>query len=101
MASTDTFMLQLRGEIDLARSGELTALIDDYDRTTARHVIIDLSEVTFCDSQGLTFLVQMNSIARERDGDVTLVNPPETVQNLLRITRLDDRFRYEDRVFLP
>ncbi len=100
MYGTGPFLLQLCGEIDLARSSELATHASDFERTTSRHVVIDLSQVTFCDSQGLTFFVRMHAIARQRDGDVTLVNTPGTLRNLLRITSLENRFRYEERVFL-
>lgn len=101
MPVNGSFLLQLHGEIDLARSSELATLLDDFAGTDARKAVIDLSEVTFCDSQGVSFLVRMHSIARHRDGDVTLINAPGAVQNLLRITNLSDRFRYEDRMFCP
>jgi len=96
-----SFLLQLHGEIDLARSAELAALVHDFAGTDARRAVIDLSEVTFCDSQGVSFFVRMQAIARYRDGDVTLINTPCAVQNLLRITKLTERFRYEDHMFLP
>jgi len=99
--ATGSFLLQLSGEIDLSRAAALELDSADFLASCARHAVIDLSEVTFCDSQGLNFLVRMEAIARAREGDVTLVNTPGPVRNLLRITSLQDRFRYEERVFLP
>jgi len=97
----ETFLLQLYGEIDLARAGALESHSDDFLASTAQHAVIDLSRVTFCDSQGLNFFVRLERTARDREGDVTLVNAPAAVRNLLRITSLEDRFRYEDRLAVP
>ena len=100
MSSNRSFLLQLHGEIDLARADELAALVGDFTTADAQHAVVELTHVTFCDSQGLDFFVRMHAIASDRDGDVTLLNTPDSVRSLLRITNLEDRFRYEERVAL-
>jgi anti-sigma B factor antagonist len=94
-------VVELSGEIDLSRKAELDGYIEKYRLCTRRHVVIDASELTFCDSTGLGFLVRLLDIAQDRDGDVTLLNTPDRLRHLLKTTNLEERFRYEERVHLP
>jgi anti-sigma B factor antagonist len=94
-------LVELRGEIDLSRKPELDAYTQTYRLSPRRHVVVDASELTFCDSTGLGFLVRLLDIAQQRDGAVTLVNTPDRLRYLLKLTTLEERFRYEERVHIP
>jgi anti-sigma B factor antagonist len=96
---TNSFIVVLAGEIDIARADELDGLVGDYQRSDCRRVEVDLSRVSFCDSQGIALLVRLWQSARERDGDVTLVNASSQLRRTLKITGLLDCFRYDERVF--
>ena len=98
MSSNRSLLFQLYGEIDLAREDELAAHMADFTTADAKHAVIELTHVTFCDSQAVNFFVRIHAIASDRDGDVTLLNTPDSVRSLLRMTNLEDRFRYEERV---
>ena len=83
--------LVLRGEIDGARRDEasraLAAVV-----TAAVPVEIETAEVTFIDSSGIAFLVQVQAIGADEGFPVTLVEPSEIVIDVLRMIGLDDRF---------
>lgn len=64
----------------------------------ARHVIIDLSQVTFVDSSGLGALIVARKSARQGGGSMSLVSPPAVVRRLLGSTQLHDVFAIYDSV---
>ncbi len=53
-----------------------------------RRVVLDLGEVAFIDSQGLGALISSLKTLRAEEGDLKLVNVPEAVDSVLRITKL-------------
>ena len=78
--------LRARGELDLATAPVLAAVLNDQRR---RYVHLDMSEVRFCDSAGLTALVEAHRDLLSRQGSLTLVGASPRIQRLLRITGLD------------
>jgi anti-sigma B factor antagonist len=71
-----------QGEIDLSTvpvlRGALTTAV-----SLGRHVIVDLSDVTFIDSTGFRELLVHRRICRENDRLMVLVNPKERVQRVI------------------
>lgn len=55
-------------------------------------LIIDMSEVQFCDSSGLSALLIADRTMREHGGAVHLVHVHEKVIDLMRISQLDRVF---------
>ena len=77
------------GEVDGALRPEASAaLASALDRDLP--VIIDTSRVTFIDSTGIAFLVQLYTIGREEGLAVTLRNPPAVVSDVLAMLGVDD-----------
>jgi anti-anti-sigma factor len=62
----------------------------------ARHVVIDLAQVTFVDSSGLGALIVARKSARQGGGSMSLVSPPAVVRRLLGSTQLHDVFAIYD-----
>jgi len=58
-----------------------------------KHFALDMSGVTFIDSLGLAALVSGLKLARQRGGDVVLVNPSDRVRTILELTVMDKVFR--------
>lgn len=52
------------------------------------HVVMDLGNVGFIDSQGLGTLISCLKVLRQSEGNLTLTNLSESVEAVLRITRL-------------
>jgi anti-sigma B factor antagonist len=84
------FTLKPDGEVDMARAEELQpgwlAAVDEH---RPERLVIDLSDVTFIDSGGLSLLVILNGKQAERGGTTILANPAPTVRRVLAITALD------------
>jgi anti-anti-sigma factor len=85
----DTATVSVAGEIDLHTVAGLEAeAVRAIEQTPAR-LILDLAEVTFCDSQGLAALVRVDRLARTRGGHLTIVNATRIVARVMQITGLN------------
>jgi anti-anti-sigma factor len=81
--------LTVAGEIDFATHRILlSALVDELERGHQR-IVLDLREVTFCDSTGLGVLVRVHQQAAADGGWLRLVGPTAGVRRALEITNLD------------
>jgi len=91
-------LLDLRGRITLGAETEaLRTKLKQLLQAGHRHVILNLGEVTYLDSVGLSSLVVGFTSARKAGGDLKLLHLPRGVHQLLQITRLSTVFEvYED-----
>lgn len=87
----ETSVVDMWGEIDVAlRSEASAALANALDRDMP--VVIDTSKVTFMDSTGIAFLVQLYTIGTEEGLQVSLRNPPNVVTDVLEMLGVIDIF---------
>jgi anti-sigma B factor antagonist len=56
------------------------------------YCIIDIANINYMNSSGLSMLIRILTKFRNRDGDVALVNPSDSVRKLLVITKLNAIF---------
>ena len=89
----ETLLLHLSGEIDLANSGELASALCPASMTSARRVIVDLSDVTYLDSASLNVLVNGKGTL-DRYGTALRGHrkPRKSRVPPARLTRLSERF---------
>lgn len=66
-------VVEVSGEITFSNVGELNRRLNAALTGDTRHVVVDLTEVTFIDSSGLSALLTASKRARERGGEVALV----------------------------
>lgn len=86
---TDPYRISLSGEIDLTRAPELHRMLDDVAFGDARDVVVDLTEVTFCDSTGLAFLAGLNEQCSRRGTLLTVSGPTRHVRRVLDLVTLE------------
>jgi anti-sigma B factor antagonist len=87
-------VLQLHGELDQLAVPRLRAFIDQaWPSGEPPHLVLDLSEVPFCDSSGLGLLVSTLKRVRQAGGSLVLVTAPGMIERLLTITNLDGHFQ--------
>lgn len=83
--------LRVAGEIDMATAGDLENTIREattpLDVTT---VIVDLADVTFCDSSGIGALVRAQMDAARRGTAVQIADPRGCVLHVLQVTGVLD-----------
>jgi len=63
-----------------------------------KNLVVDMTEVEFCDSSGLSALLIAERKMRENGGVVRLAGLQKKVLSLIRISRLDRAFRIHDTV---
>ncbi len=89
------------GVVVLALSGKLkfgegcdifNKQIKDLLDANKNKIILNLEEVSFCDSSGLGCLITVLKAARDRGGDLKLLRPSQEVQDLLDLTKLSAAF---------
>ena len=87
-ADRDFLVIALAGDVDMARRPELDELIESFRASSAAHVEVDLTDVEFMDSTGLSALAALRSIAVARGGAVRLVRPGHVVSRALDVSGL-------------
>ncbi|MFF5219301.1 STAS domain-containing protein [Micromonospora sp. NPDC000442] len=83
----DRIVVSVAGECDLRHRDELSALLHTAVQATSL-VVVDLAAVRFLDSSGLHALVTARQAARQRAGNVYVVNATGTVARVLEMTGL-------------
>ena len=93
-------ILKLHGrKLDSSISPELKAefLVLCKPKVTQR-LIVDLTEVQFCDSSGLSALLIADRTMREHGGNVHLVHVHKKVMDLMKISQLDRIFTINETI---
>ena len=86
-------VLPLKGEIDLHVFPEITASLDALIETKPRHLVVDISGVTYIDSAGLAALIVAMQKVEAYGGQFSLAGLQTTVRSIFRMSRLDRTFR--------
>ncbi|RKR89672.1 anti-anti-sigma factor [Micromonospora pisi] len=81
-------ILNLAGEIDMLTAGRLSAAVNEVLSDAPPRVVLDLSGVTFCDSQGLGTLVVLSRKASHAQTLLVLTNVGDFLLRVLDITGL-------------
>ncbi|TMR19934.1 STAS domain-containing protein [Nonomuraea turkmeniaca] len=85
--------IHLSGEINLFTSAALRRqLLNELDHSSSL-LILDLSQVTFCDAGGLAVLIGIQRRARAQGITLALTAPRPYMSRLLRLTGLDRSLR--------
>lgn len=84
-------VISVGGELDLASSPALEEELERVADSGADVVVIDLRELEFMDSTGLSVLVRAHQRAEEEGRRLGLVNGSQQVQRLLALTGVAER----------
>jgi anti-sigma B factor antagonist len=82
-------VVDVSGEIDIATAPALSAAIDCVPFVDLAHVIVDLGNVTFIDSTGLSTLLGMRSRLAAHDVTMTVANVQPQTAKLFGLTGVD------------
>ena len=88
----DFTVFAVSGEIDMDSAPRLREQVIEQLSDGAHRLVIDMSDVTFMDSSGLSALVAILKRIRDHDGELRLVVTRERTMKLFRITSLDSVF---------
>ena len=89
----DAAVIVVSGELDIASAPELEQVLDQIHPEQTKLVIVDLRELEFMDSTGLSIIVRAHQRLSEHDCELTLVQGPPQVQRLLDLTGVAERLR--------
>ncbi len=89
-------MIGVSGELDLASSPALEHELERGGASTAELVIVDLRNLDFMDSTGLSVLVRAHQRASENGQRFGVIRGPQQVQRLLSLTGVAERLTLAD-----
>jgi len=89
-------VIAVSGELDLASSPALQEELDRVSGSKSDLLIIDLRDLDFMDSTGLSVLVRAHQRAEEQGRRLAMVKGPQQVQRLLSLTGVADRLTLID-----
>jgi anti-sigma B factor antagonist len=93
--SEDRYTLKVSGQIDLATVGQFETALQLANEALERVVVVDLSEVDFIDSTGVTALMQAETSARldvDRLQFARELHP--TVEAVLRVSGIYEELQF-------
>lgn len=85
-------VLEVAGEVDLAVLEQFEEALAGIDCGQSDVAVIDMADVTFIDSTGLSGLVSALNRCREQGGDLRLVITHPNVEKVFQITDLHEVF---------
>jgi len=85
-------VVHLIGELDLSTAGRLRSALHCLYESGTTSLVLDLGELGFVDSTGLSEFVAALKHCRQRGGDVVLRSPTRTTSRVLAICGLDRIF---------
>jgi anti-sigma B factor antagonist len=80
------------GELDMATSPQLTSALETMARRGTQRVVVDLLEVTFMDSSGISALCKAQTTLRADGCELVLGPTSSRVDAVLEITGVDGAF---------
>lgn len=93
--SGDSLNLTLSGELDYTNSTTLDDCLEPLLLDTPAHLVLDVTDLTFCDSAGLSVLIGAHHRLARAGGDMTLRGVRGALRRVVGITGLDTLFIIE------
>jgi anti-anti-sigma factor len=95
--NADEVTLRLAGEIDMLTAGKLSSIVNEVLTDSPSRIVLDLADVTFCDSQGLGTLVVLSRKASHAQRLLVLTNVGDFLLRVLDITGLRSALMIRNR----
>jgi anti-sigma B factor antagonist len=89
-------VVRVAGEVDIETSPALEEQLQSVLDQGHASVVVDLGEVTFMDSTGLSALIGGLRRCQAIGGELRLVSPRPNVRKVLEVTGLVDTFQVDD-----
>ena len=91
-------LIELPARLVMANAVQIRNFLKQVVAHGRTQLVLDLHQVEFIDSSGLSVLVSALKAAQEQDGDVVLLSPSDGVRSLIELTRLHQVFEiFEDQ----
>jgi anti-sigma B factor antagonist len=89
VANGRAICVRLIGELDLSTVQQLRDCLGHHDLNDRLPVLVDVSELTFCDARGLTELLGLYQRLRRSGRTVAFLGASSALRRLMRITGAD------------
>jgi len=84
-----TLIASLEGELDHLQAERLRGQIDAaFDKSSCRHILLDMSDVSFMDSSGIGMIIGRYKSAEKRGGHLAVANMTNGVAKMFEISGL-------------
>jgi anti-sigma B factor antagonist len=85
-----TTFVRLRGEFDLAGRERFRKVAESLGRSGLRRVVLDLRGLTFIDSSGLRWIIDLWKRSQDDGFDLTIVRGSPSIARVFELAGLDD-----------
>ena len=82
-------VIRVGGELDLSSVPQLRSCLSDLVNRGDTNLVLDLSDVSFCDSTALGVFVGAHRRVAASGGHIEFRKPPSSLRNLLVVSGLD------------
>jgi len=86
----NAIVVRLAGELDMATTERALDALRATDLTAAHLLVVDLSDVTFCDSSGLRLLLHLRQVMVDHGGGFDAVGAHGIVASTIEVTGLTE-----------
>ncbi|QYJ98979.1 STAS domain-containing protein [Shewanella alkalitolerans] len=98
LAHHNAAMVVLPSQVIMSQTATLRMAIIRQLESGSHRLVMDLSQVEYIDSSGLSILISVLKKAKQLGGDVVLLSPTPGVRALIELTRLHQIFTlFENR----
>ncbi|GGI71093.1 anti-sigma factor antagonist [Shewanella hanedai] len=98
LALSNACLVTLPKEMMITQTPTLRAAITHQIETGCNKLVLDLHQVEYIDSSGLSVLVSALKLTQKKAGEIILLSPSAGVRALIELTRLHHVFAiYEDK----
>jgi anti-anti-sigma factor len=92
----DRATVTTEGEIEFATAPRLRSALLDLAQEGVSRVVLDLAEVSFLDSAGISLLIQAKKRLTSSGSDLVLRTPPANIRRVLDISGVTELFEIEN-----
>ncbi|MER5578194.1 STAS domain-containing protein [Streptomyces massasporeus] len=85
-------VLHVAGDLDFDQAPVLRGRLDQLPLAAGQCLVLDLSDLEFCDSSGITALLAARQHALAADADIVLAAVPANLMRVLTLVGLDQVF---------
>ena len=89
-ADSEHAVVKLAGELDTSTVGQLYEELSQLTREGVRHLIIDVAELDFVDSTGLSAIIAAHKRAEASGGELIVLSPSHNMRRLFEVTGIDN-----------
>jgi anti-anti-sigma factor len=80
----------VRGELNLDTAPKLTDVLETAIRTSVGTFVVDLCDLDFLDSAGVSVLVRVRALLGRNDRELAVICPPGPARRILQVTNIEE-----------